>query len=366
MTEPYRAEHIGSLLRPPDLLQARRAREEGRIDADELRRIEDRSIADILAMQREVGLDVVSDGEYRRAGWMGGFWDSVEGFAPHPVTRTTKGRDGPLTVQTAHPVVAARLRRVGRVSQGEAAFLKASAGVPYKITVPSPVVFTMNAYAQGVTDKVYPTRADLAQHLARIIREELLALVDDGVPYIQLDAPQYTQLADPVHRERVRGEGWDPDRAVDEAIAADQACLEGIRGSGTTIGFHLCRGNIAGRWIAEGGYDPIAEKLFNAIDVDRLLVEYDSDRAGSFAPLRFVPRGTIVVLGLVTTKEPTLESRDDLLRRIDDASRYVPIENLALSPQCGFATQAAGNPLTMDDQRRKLELIVETARTVWP
>lgn len=366
MREPYRADHIGSLLRPPELLQARAAHQDGRIDADELQRIEDRSIVDILAMQREVGLDVVSDGEYRRAGWMGGFWDSVEGFAQHPVTRTTKGRDGPQTVETTHPVVAAKLKRVGRVSQGEAAFLAENAGAPYKITVPSPVVFTMNAYARGVTDAFYPTRAALAQHLARIIREELLALVADGVPYIQLDAPQYTQLADPVHRERVRGEGWDPDQAIDEAIAADRACLQGIRRPGTIVGFHLCRGNIAGRWIAEGGYDPIAEKLFSALDIDRLLVEYDSERAGGFAPLRFVPRGAIVVLGLVTTKAPALESRDDLLRRIEDASRYVPIENLALSPQCGFATQAAGNPLTMDDQRRKLELIADTAREVWP
>ena len=186
------------------------------------------------------------------------------------------------------------------------------------------------------------------------------------MPYIQIDAPQYTQLADPVHRERVKQESWDPDQAIDEAIAADRICLQDIRGPGRTVRPHLCRGNIAGRWLAEGGYDPIAEKLFNAFEVDRILMEYDSERSGSFAPLRFVPRGTLVVLGLVTTKEPRLEAQDDLLRRIEDAARYVPIENLALSPQCSFATQAQGNPLSMDDQRRKLELIVETARKVWP
>lgn len=365
MTATYRADHIGSLLRPPALLQARSAHGEGRIGAEELKRIEDRSIIDVIAMQREAGLDVVTDGEYRRVGWMGGFWDSVDGFVQHAVTRTTRGRDGETVAQTTHPVVARKLKRVRSTAREEAAFLKTHAGMPYKITVPSPLVFTLNAYAPGVTDKAYASRAALAHDLAELIRDDLIGLLDDGVAYIQIDAPQYTHLADPAIRRRVKEEGWDADQAVDEAIVADRTCLAGLRRPGKTIGFHLCRGNILGRWLAEGGYDTYAEKLFNAFPVDRFLLEYDSPRAGDFAPLRFVPKGTQVVLGLVTTKEARLETQDALLRRIEDAARYIPIENLALSPQCGFATQAQGNPLSMDDQRRKLELIADTARKVW-
>jgi 5-methyltetrahydropteroyltriglutamate--homocysteine methyltransferase len=198
------------------------------------------------------------------------------------------------------------------------------------------------------------------------MRRELAALLDDGVPYIQIDAPTYTQLNDPSQRDRLIETGWVPEVAIEEAIDADAACLAGLRGPGRTIAVHLCRGNVGGLWISDGSYDAIAERLFNALDVDRLLLEYDTERAGTFAPLRFVPKGRIVVLGLVTTKTRALESRDELLRRIEDAARYIPIENLALSPQCGFATQAAGNPLSLDDERRKLELIVEIAREVWP
>jgi 5-methyltetrahydropteroyltriglutamate--homocysteine methyltransferase len=360
-----RADHIGSLLRPPELLKARADHAAGRIGADVLREAEDRAIAAVIAMQRDAGLDVVNDGEYRRVGWMGGFWDSVDGFEQHPVMRETRGRDGETAVETTHPVVARRLKRVRSTAQEEAAFLKRHAGMPFKITVPSPLVFTMSGWANGVSDKVYPTHADLAAHLAEIIRDDLVALLEGGVPYIQIDAPQYTHLHDDKIRERVRREGWDADQAVDEAIAADRACLAGLRAPGRTIGFHLCRGNILGRWLAEGGYEVYAEKLFNGLPVDRFLLEYDSPRAGDFAPLRFMPKGVDVVLGLVTTKEARVETRDELLRRIEEASRYVPVDRLALSPQCGFATQAQGNPVSWDIQRRKLEVIAETAREVW-
>ena len=361
------AEHVGSLLRPPELLQARTAHEEGQLSRDRLRAIEDQAIIDVLKFQRDIGLDVISDGEYRRATWLSGFSDAVEGFEFKVGNREWKGNDGSISRDSSHRsrVIGSKLRQLGRIAAHESSFLKAHAEVPFKITLPSPVVYLASSYFPGITDKAYPTRADLTRDLVAILRDEIASLAAEGVPYIQIDAPQYTQLADPSLHDWVRQTGWDPDRAVDEAIAADKACIDGIRKPGQVVAMHLCRGNYKGRWRAQGGYDPIAERLFNAFDVDRFLLEYDSDRAGSFDPLRFVPKGKTVVLGLVTTKEPRLESQDMLLRRIEEAARYMPIENLALSPQCGFATQAPGNPLSFDDQRRKLELIVDTARKVW-
>jgi 5-methyltetrahydropteroyltriglutamate--homocysteine methyltransferase len=365
--EPLRAEHVGSLLRPPELLAARTAHERGEIDREALRMIEDQAILAVLKLQRDIGLGIVTDGEYRRASWLSGFTDAVEGFVAAAGTREWKGDGGKTVAGGSHRsrAIATRLRKTGRIAAHEASFLTRHAEVPFKITLPSPIVYLTSGYKPGITDKVYPTRKELATDLVAILREEILALVAEGVPYIQIDAPQYTQLADPSLRDWVRQSGWDPDRAIDEAIAADKACIAGIRRPGRTIAVHLCRGNYRGLWRAEGGYDPLAERLFNAFDVDRFLLEYDSERAGTFEPLRFVPKGKIVVLGLVTTKGPQLESQDELLRRIEEAARHMPIEYLALSPQCGFATQAGGNPLSFDDQRRKLELIVDTAHKVW-
>jgi 5-methyltetrahydropteroyltriglutamate--homocysteine methyltransferase len=198
-----------------------------------------------------------------------------------------------------------------------------------------------------------------------IIREEIRALIEEGASYVQIDAPRFTYYADERIRERMRGNGIEPDQALAEGIAADDAALQGLPRGRAVLALHLCRGNSRSRWRAEGGYDRVAEQLFAGIDVDRFLLEYDSARAGGFEPLRFVPKGKTVVLGLVTTKSGTLEDQADLLRRIDEASRYVPVEDLALSPQCGFASIAEGNLLTEDQQWRKLELVAETARKVW-
>jgi 5-methyltetrahydropteroyltriglutamate--homocysteine methyltransferase len=233
------------------------------------------------------------------------------------------------------------------------------------MTLPTPSSFYLVSYKPGITDRVYPSRAAMVGELAAIIRGEIMALADEGVPYIQLDAPYYTSYLDPLVRERVRQSGIDPDRAFDESLAADRACLEGVRREGVTLAMHVCRGNSKSRWFTEGGYDPIAGKLFGSLPVDTFLLEYDTERAGGFEPLRSVPKGKTVVLGLVSTKDPRLEPQDDLRRRIEEASKHVPIENLALSPQCGFASVAAGNLLSLDDQRRKLELVVATARRVW-
>jgi len=247
----------------------------------------------------------------------------------------------------------------------EVPFLKRMARGPFKVTLPAPSNFMLASYKAGITEKFYPTHADLLKDLTEIARDEVQWLVSEGVDYIQFDAPYYSHYLDPKQRQQMKQGAFDPDRELENAIAGDNDALQGVPRDSVTFALHVCRGNSRSRWYTEGGYDVIAEKLFGMLDVDRFLLEYDGDRSGGFEPLRLVPRGKNVVLGLVTTKEPRLESQDELRRRIDEAAKYVPFENLALSPQCGFASVAAGNLLSIDEQWRKLELVVETARKVW-
>ena len=364
MASGYRADHVGSLLRPPELLQARTEYAAGRVSLEELRNGEDLAILEALALQRQVGLDVFTDGEFRRGSWLTGMAEAVEGFVPDSVVIEWHGPGGGAEASTAR-VVGGRLQQRRRLTEHEVAFLKSHCRGPFKITIPTPSSFFLVGYKPGLTDRFYPTRADMVHELALVVRREIAALVDEGVPYVQLDAPYYTSYLDTQVRDRLRRSGVDPDNAFDESVAADRTSLEGIRRQGVTLAMHVCRGNSRSRWFTEGGYGPIAEKLFGMLPVDRFLLEYDSERAGGFEPLRFVPRGKTAVLGLVTTKEPRLDSQDALLRRIEEASRYIPVENLAISPQCGFASVAAGNLLSIDDQRRKLERLVEVARRVW-
>jgi 5-methyltetrahydropteroyltriglutamate--homocysteine methyltransferase len=234
------------------------------------------------------------------------------------------------------------------------------------MTLPSATQFPAIAYKRGVSDRAYGSPSDFLQDVVAIMHDEIRRLVDEGVRYVQIDAPRYSYYLDPKWREWIRTEmGTDPETALDEAVRADNACLDGARRPGVVLAIHLCRGNNRSHWYAEGGYDPIAEKLFGTLQVDRFLLEYDDARSGTFAPLRFVPRGKTVVLGLVSSKLPALESAGDLRRRIDEAARYVPLANLALSPQCGFASTAEGNLISEDAQWAKLDLVVRTAREVW-
>lgn len=361
----YRAEQVGSLLRPPELLRAREDLSSGKITREELHLVENVAILDAIEMQREVGIDVFTDGELRRGGWLTDLAEAVEGFVPDrmPLKWHRAGREE--TELSIGQVVGARLRPARRITAHETVFLHQHAPGPFKMTLPSPSNFMHIGYKPGHTDRFYPTRRDLLDALVDIIRREILALIDDGVRYIQLDAPQYAPYMDAGLREEMQGRGIDPDQAARDAVEADRRCIEGIARAGLTLAMHVCRGNSRSRWLAEGGYDSIAEELFEKLPVERFLLEYDSDRAGTFEPLRFVPSDKTVVLGLVTTKEARLESEDELRRRIDEATRYVPIERLALSPQCGFASVAAGNAISHDDQRRKLELVAQTARKVW-
>jgi 5-methyltetrahydropteroyltriglutamate--homocysteine methyltransferase len=364
MPARFRAEQVGSLLRPPELLQARAAHAEGRLPLDELRAIEDRAIAQALAMQRRVGLEVLTDGELRRGSWLTDMADAVDGFVPDRVALEWKGPGGGVEGSTAH-VVGAWLRKLRKLTGHELPFLKKNAQGPYKVTLPAPSNFMVSSYKPGVTEQYYPARHDLLKDLVEIVRDDVQWLVSEGVRYIQFDAPYYSHYLDPRQRRRLQQAGVDPDKEFEQAVAGDNDALRGVPRDSVTLALHVCRGNSRSRWYTEGGYDAIAEKLFGTLEVDRFLLEYDSDRAGGFEPLRLVPSGKNVVLGLVTTKEPRLESQEALRRRIDEAAKYVPLDCLALSPQCGFASVAAGNLLSIDDQWRKLELVVETARKVW-
>ena len=355
---------MGSLLRPRSLLEARADFAEGRIAADQLRAAEDRAIADALGRQREIGIDVVSDGEMRRGSWLTDMADAVEGFVREKVMLAWKGPGGGEEASTAN-AAGAKLRKMRKLTAHELPFLKKNAGAPFKVTLPAPSNFMVASYKPGITDRFYPTPADLLRDLVEITRDEIQWLVSEGAVYIQFDAPYYSHYLDPQQRAHMRGQGRDPDRELEDGIAGDNAALADVPRDRVTVALHVCRGNSRSRWYTEGGYDAIAEKLFQTLDVDRFLLEYDTDRCGGFEPLRLIPRNKTVVLGLVTTKEPALESTDELRRRIDEAARYLPLENLALSPQCGFASVAAGNLLSMDDQWRKLALVADTAHRVW-
>lgn len=375
----YPADHVGSFLRPPELLDARIAQDEGRLSEAQLCDAEDQAILHILEVQRQVGVDIYSDGEYRRGMWMTGLPAAVEGFVPGAMLNIRHWRGQPLPYvpgQTGRrhgaavgrnpgAVIGGKLRPKRRITGSESAFLRQHAPGPYKITIPSPTWY-LRGYIPGVSDQVYPSQREALDDLTAIVHEEVKALVEEGVPYIQLDSIRYVfDFTDAQRRQEWQALGLDLDQAIAENITADNAVIAGLKHAGVTFGLHMCRGNNRSRWFAEGGYDRIAEQVFTQLHYDRFLLEYDSARAGSFAPLRFVPPDKTVVLGLISTKVPELESQDDLLRRIDEASTYVPLTNLALSPQCGFASVAAGNEISWDDQRRKLELVVDTARKVW-
>jgi 5-methyltetrahydropteroyltriglutamate--homocysteine methyltransferase len=364
MPSPHRAEHVGSLLRPQKLLQARAACREGAFSEQDLQAIEDDAIRDVIERQRQIGLDVITDGELRRGSWLTVMADATEGFVSNRILLEWKGPGGGMEGSTGK-VAGAKLRKIRKMTAHELPLLKKLAPDRFKITLPAPSNFMIASYRKGITDQAYPTRAALLDDVVEIVRDEVQWLVSQGARYIQFDAPYYSMYLDPAQRERMRREGFDADEEFDRAIASDNACMRDVAREPVTLALHVCRGNNRSRWYSEGGYDLVAEKLFESLDVDTFLLEFDDERAGGFEPLRFVPKGKTVVLGLVTTKGPVLESQAELMKRIDEASRYVPLENLALSPQCGFASVEAGNLLSIDDQWRKLELVTQTARRVW-
>ena len=363
MPAPFRADHIGSFLRPKELLEAR-----SNASPEKLRQLEDQYILRVLAKQKELGFEVVTDGELRRRNFMSDFTDAVDGFdLSAGLGRTWKGGEAAAAAAIrVTGIVTFKLRQVRPLTGHELPFLKAHSPLPIKMTLPSATQFPAISFQKGVTDKVYTDHSALLWDIVEIMKSDLRKFSSDGVKYIQIDAPRYSYYMDPKWREWIKTEmKADPEAALDEAVRADNACFQAARKDGVTLGIHLCRGNNRSHWYAEGGYDAIAEKLFGTLAADCFLLEYDDERSGTFEPLRFVPKGKTVVLGLISSKLPRMEDPGVLAKRIEEASKYVPMENLALSPQCGFASTAEGNLLSEDQQWAKLKLVVDTVRQVW-
>jgi 5-methyltetrahydropteroyltriglutamate--homocysteine methyltransferase len=354
---PFRADHVGSLLRPLELKQARQA------GVQNLREIEDRCIEHIIARQADAGLQSATDGELRRAMW---HFDFLEGLTGVESFTSERG----IAFQGGIETKARGLRVTGRIGYAphpmleHFRFLKAHAKTTPKMTLPSPSVLHFRGGRKAVSESVYPDLAEFYRDLAWAYREAVAAFAQAGCRYLQLDETNLAYLCDPEQRAALRARGDDPD-ALPEIYADMINTAIGARPSGMSITMHLCRGNYRSSWIAQGGYEPIAEMLFNRIGADGYFMEYDTDRAGGFEPLRFVPKGKTVVLGLMTSKSGRLESKDETKRRIDQAAHYLDIDQLCLSPQCGFASTEEGNELTDDAQWAKLERIVEIAGEVW-
>jgi 5-methyltetrahydropteroyltriglutamate--homocysteine methyltransferase len=335
---------------------------------EKLRQIEDQHILRVLAKQKELGFEIVTDGELRRRNFMSDFTDAVEGFdMGGAIGRTWKGgASGTATAISVAGIVVGKVRQVRPLTGHELPFLKAHSSLPIKMTLPSATQFPAIAFKAGITDRAYKDHSALLWDIVEIMKSDISKLSREGVKYIQIDAPRYSYYMDPKWRSWIKTEmKVEPEAALDEAVRADNACFQAARNPGVTLAIHLCRGNNRSHWYAEGGYDAIAEKLFGGLDVDRFLLEYDDERSGTFEPLRFVPKGKVVVLGLISSKLPRMEDPAVLSKRIEEASTYVPLDNLALSPQCGFASTAEGNMLTEDQQWAKMKLVVDTARRVW-
>jgi 5-methyltetrahydropteroyltriglutamate--homocysteine methyltransferase len=361
----YRADQVGSFLRPPDLLKART---DG-TDPARLRQLEDKHILNVLAKQKELGFDIFTDGELRRRNFMSEFTDAVEGFDLNMGLQRdwdAKGGAEKTPVHHVTGIVNAKLRQVRPLTGQELPFLKKHSPGDIKMLLPSATQFPAISFKRGVTDKVYKDHSALLWDIVDIMKKDIAGLASEGVKYIQIDAPRYSYYMDPKWRGWIKTEmGMEPEAALDEAIKADNACLNAARKPGVILAIHLCRGNNRSHWYAEGGYDAIAEKLFGQLNVDRFLLEYDDQRAGTFEPLRHVPKDKIVVLGLISTKKPELEKIDEVAARIREAAKFFPLDNLTLSPQCGFASTAEGNLLTEDEQWAKMKLVIDTVKKVW-
>jgi 5-methyltetrahydropteroyltriglutamate--homocysteine methyltransferase len=365
---PFRADHVGSLLRPANLLGARSQRATGEIDADELRAVEDEAIRDVVRMQRDVGLRSATDGEFRRTSWhmdfiyrIGGIHSTDEKIQVH-----FRNADGELDFEAAALAVDAPIRLNETIFGDDFTFLNSivATEVTAKLTIPSPSMVHYRGGRAAIDPAVYPDEEQFWTDLSAAYAEQVRRVAELGCRYLQLDDTSLAYLNDPDQRRLLAERGDDAEHQHLRYIRQINAAIEN-RPAGLRVTTHMCRGNFRSSWAAEGGYDFVAEALFNELAVDGFFLEYDDERSGGFAPLRFVPPGKMVVLGLVTTKRGSLESKDTLKRRIDEASRYVPLEQLCLSPQCGFSSTVEGNVLSYDEEVAKLRLIAETAEEVW-
>jgi 5-methyltetrahydropteroyltriglutamate--homocysteine methyltransferase len=371
-TPPFRADHVGSLLRPPELLQARQDENSGRIGKADLRRIEDQAIRDVVRQQEDLGLEGVTDGEFRRSSWHMDFLYQVGGTAKvqDNVKVQFRNEQGVIEFTPAALQIKGKLKLDKCIFGDDFAFLKSVAHATPKLTIPSPSMMHYRSGRAAIDPAIYPNTGESSNmdefwnDLAQVYAQEIAELAALGCTYLQLDDISLAYLNDPAQREMVNQMGEDGEHAHIRHIRTLNQALAN-KPAGMSICTHLCRGNFRSSWAASGGYDHVAEALFGELKVDGYFLEFDDARSGTFAPLRFVPKGKKVVLGLLTSKRGELEKKDDLKRRIDEAAKYVPLDQICLSPQCGFSSTSEGNALTRDQQFQKLRLVVETAREIW-
>jgi 5-methyltetrahydropteroyltriglutamate--homocysteine methyltransferase len=360
---PFRAEHVGSLLRPRELKDAFRSAHDGKLDERGFREVEDRAMLSAIKLQEEVGLESITDGEFRRTAWSTGLLRALDGLEDKP--SLFEFHDALGNSQSWDTCFAARpIRRARGITTGEYEFVRRHTDSTPKVTMPAPSFLHFFRGNECADAKAYPNLDQFWSDLIGIYRAELADLRRIGATYVQFDEVPLAMLCDEAVREKVRTRDENPDSLMEKYIGAVNEIVE-MAPAGMTVGMHLCRGNLRGKWMAAGGCEAIAEKLFNTLRVGAFFLEYDSTRSGDFAPLRFMPQNQRVILGIVGSKTPVLESKVDLKKRIGEAANYVPIEQMGVSPQCGFASTAGGNPLTLQDEIAKLRLVVETAREVW-
>ena len=365
MSAPFRADHVGSLLRPPELKEAREKAKRGQLTASELREAEDAAIRSAVAMQESAGLQSITDGEFRRAFWHVDFLTGFDGIVATQGQYALKfhGEGGAESETRSMMVVRSKVKRTRPVMVEHFKFLKDATRKTAKLCIPAPTYLHMRGGRKVVNESAYPDVEEFWSDITLAYRQEIADLARAGLEYLQIDDVSFACLCDDGIRAQVERDGEDPAKLPAQYVSVINALLQ-ERPKGLGVTMHTCRGNHASMWMAEGGYDAVAEAVFQT-DVDGFFLEYDTARAGGFEPLRFLPKGKKVVLGLISTKKAQLEDKDQLKRRIDQASKYVPLDNLCLSPQCGFASSEVGNKLSADDQKRKLELAVKVAQDVW-
>ncbi len=363
------ADVVGSLLRPPELIEAQKKYAAGEVSTADFKRVEDRAVDWAIGLQEKAGLEVVTDGEMRRESFQSQMVESTEGFGTHDIDAYLwgdwHGDEAVGDKDTGRPAtlgVVGKLRRIRHLSVEEFVYARARTDKTVKVTLPSPTLYA-NFWSPELSKEAYPTMDEFVEDVAEILREEVEELVRLGATYIQLDAPHYPLLLERKTREFYEKRGWDLDKWLSRGVELDNYVLGDH--AGLTTAFHLCRGNQGSRWLVSGSYEPLARRIFGGVSADRLMLEYDDERSGDFEPLSHVPEDKVAVLGLVTTKTPRRETVEDLETRIREASEYVPLERLALSPQCGFATSIVGNAVTVEDEEYKLRTIAETAARVW-
>lgn len=365
LNPPFRADHVGSLLRPQELLDARDQYQKEEISAEALREVEDQAIEKVIKKQEEIGLKSITDGEFRRTYFHIDFLEKLEGVSVSGGMEVKfKRKDSVVEFAPPRLSISGKLSHKQDIQKADFEYLKSITSQTPKVTIPSPTMTHFRGGRKGIDIDAYPDMDDFFEDLAQVYREEIDSLYQAGCRYIQMDDTNLAYLCDVDLREGARKRGDDPDELPRTYSQLINAVVDD-RPDDLTVAVHLCRGNFKSAWVAEGGYDPVADVLFNEMNVDAFFLEYDDERSGDFEPLRFVPDNKTIVLGIITTKLGEMENPDDLKRRIDEASKFMPLENICLSPQCGFSSTVHGNQISHDDQWAKLDLVVNTARDIW-